>query len=169
MKLPKKGTNELSKDGFDWITLKVIFQGPKGLKRVKFGCFATLANFLKSCLITFLYFILNVIFKVGKVRFGPFSHNYSVVKKCCPNVLHHVASLLWNQSCPKIWKLWNHSKGPFQGSERSNLDLCDLFQLISKKRYIVGSNFVWNTYSKSYMDVIHKRSMLCLKFIRNTQ
>ena len=38
-KLPKEGTNELPKDGFDWITLKVIFQGPKGLKKVKFGCF----------------------------------------------------------------------------------------------------------------------------------
>ena len=39
MKLPKEGTNELSKDGFDWITLKVIFQGPKGPKNVKFGYF----------------------------------------------------------------------------------------------------------------------------------
>ena len=38
-KLPKEGTNGLPNDGFDWITLKVIFQGPKGLKKVKFGCF----------------------------------------------------------------------------------------------------------------------------------
>ena len=45
----------------------------------------------------------NVILKVGKLRFGPFSHNLYdlVLTKCCPNVLHHVvASLL--QSCPKI-------------------------------------------------------------------
>ena len=58
------------------------------------------------------WIIQKVIFKVGKVRFSPFSHNYwyySIVTKCCPNLLHHVASLLWNQSCPKIWKVWNHS------------------------------------------------------------
>ena len=44
-KLPKEGTNELPKDGFDWITLKVIFQGPKGLKKVTFCCFATFCQF----------------------------------------------------------------------------------------------------------------------------
>ena len=31
MNLPKNGTNELPKAGFDWIALKVIFQGRKGL------------------------------------------------------------------------------------------------------------------------------------------
>ena len=35
----KEGHNELSKDGFDWITLKVILQGPKGPKKVKFCYF----------------------------------------------------------------------------------------------------------------------------------
>ena len=30
MELPNDGTNELSKDGFDVIALKVIFQGRKG-------------------------------------------------------------------------------------------------------------------------------------------
>ena len=44
-KLHKEGTNVLSKDGFDWITLKVIFKGPKGPKRVKFGCFDTFCQF----------------------------------------------------------------------------------------------------------------------------
>ena len=51
-------------------------------------------------------------FQGRKGQVCPFSHNYwyySVVTKCCPNLLHHVASLLWNQSCPKIWKVWNHS------------------------------------------------------------
>ena len=59
MELPNEGTNELSKDGFDGISQKVIFQGLKG-------------------------------------QIGPFSHiyiYYSVVPKCCPLVLHHVASL----------------------------------------------------------------------------
>ena len=139
-KLQKEGTNELPKDGFDWITLlKVIFQGPKGLKKVKFGCFCYfLPIYSKADRITFLCILLlwddidqlsrdgfhwiiqKVIFKVGKVRFSPFSHNYwyySIVMKCCPNLLHHVAFLLWNQSCPKIWKLWNHSKGHFQGQK----------------------------------------------------
>ena len=35
------GTNELSNDGFDRITLNVIFQGPKGPIKVEFGCFST--------------------------------------------------------------------------------------------------------------------------------
>ena len=30
MKRPKEGADGLPKDGFDWITLKVIFQGLKG-------------------------------------------------------------------------------------------------------------------------------------------
>ena len=43
--LPKEGINELSKYGFDWIVLKVIVQGPKGQKKVKFGCLATVCQF----------------------------------------------------------------------------------------------------------------------------
>ena len=116
------GTNELSKDGFDRIALKVILKGPKGPKRVKLSCFATFfANFLKSGLIKCIsciqllgddidqlsrdgidWIIQKFILKVKKVRFGPLSHNYlyySVATKCCPNLLHHVASLLWKQSC----------------------------------------------------------------------
>ena len=55
---PNDGTNQLSKDDFDGIALKVPFQGRKGL-------------------------------------IGPFSHiylYYSVVRKCCHILLHHVAS-----------------------------------------------------------------------------
>ena len=92
------------------------------------------ANFLKIGLITFLYVLYTASwgwywstvkrwislnyskghFQVGKVRFSPFSHNYwyySVVLKCCPNLLHHIASLLWNQYCLKIWTVWNQYKG----------------------------------------------------------
>ena len=85
---------------------KIHFSRFERLKKVKFGCFAT--------------FCQKVIFKVVKVRFCPFSHNYwyySVVTKCCPNLLHHVASLLWNQSCPIIWKVWIQFKGHFEGQK----------------------------------------------------
>ena len=136
MKLPKSNTNELSKYGFDWIAPKVIFQGPKK-SNLAFCQFLKIGNFLKGSdnfslflVYSFLGMILTrdgfhwiiqkVIFKVGKVRFSPFFHNYwyySVVAKCCPNLLHHVASLLWNQSCPKIWKAWNHCIGHFQGQK----------------------------------------------------
>ena len=44
MKLPKEGADGLPKDGFDWITLKVIVQGSKGQKRIKFGYFVTMTN-----------------------------------------------------------------------------------------------------------------------------
>ena len=33
MKLPKEGADGLPEDGFDWITLKVSFQGLKGQKK----------------------------------------------------------------------------------------------------------------------------------------
>ena len=137
MKLHREGTNELS-TRFDWIALNVIFQGTKGPKRVKFCCFATcyvciqllgdnIDHLLRD---RFDWIIRKVISKVGKVRFGQFSHNYlyySIVTKCFPNLLHHVSSL-WSQSCLKIWKVWNHSKCHFQGQKR------DLFGLISQKR-----------------------------------
>ena len=83
-KLSKEGTNELSKYGFDWSTLKVIFQGPKRTKTVKFGSFLLLfANFLKSDLITFLYFL-------------------------------YIASWGWYWSTVKRWISLNYSKGQFQ-------------------------------------------------------
>ena len=141
MQLPKEGAVGLPKDGFDWITLKVIFLGPKGPQMSNLTVFATFCQFSQKRVDHFSYLfctqllgddidklsreefywiIQKVIFKVGKVRFSPFSHNYwyySVVTKCCPNLLHHVASLLWYQSCPKIWKVWNQSKGHFQGQK----------------------------------------------------
>ena len=39
MNLPKDGTNQLPKAGFDWIALKVIFQGRKVLKLPLFSNF----------------------------------------------------------------------------------------------------------------------------------
>ena len=51
------GTNELSKDGFDLIALKVIFKVRKVRKRSNLAVLLLFANFLKSGLITFLYFL----------------------------------------------------------------------------------------------------------------
>ena len=55
MKLPEEGTNEMSKDWFDWTALNVIMQGPKGTKRLNLAVLLLFANFLKNGLITFLY------------------------------------------------------------------------------------------------------------------
>ena len=117
-----------------WIWLnhsKCHFSRSERSKKVKFGCFAT---FFKNGWKTVLYFVVHSflgmllinckemdfikLFKRSfsrseNVRFSPFSHNYwyySVVTKCCPNLLYHVASLLWNQSGRKIWKVWNQFK-----------------------------------------------------------
>ena len=54
MNLPKDGTNQLSKAGFDWMALK---DGDNELWREGFDLIA-----------------LKVIVKVRKVRFGSFSH-----------------------------------------------------------------------------------------------
>ena len=43
MNLPNDGTNQLHKAGFDWIALKVIFQGWKGLN------LPLLSNFVMYC------------------------------------------------------------------------------------------------------------------------
>ena len=112
------------------------------------------ANFLKSGLITFLYFLYTASWEwywstVKRWIFPLYLILFSS-NEVLPNVLYHMASLLRNQSCPKIWKGMESLWRSFWRSERSNLDL---FQLISQKRYIVLSKyiFVWNTYSKSYM------------------
>ena len=43
-----EGTNELPKDGFDFITVKVIFQGLTGQKKVKFWYFAKFWQFSQT-------------------------------------------------------------------------------------------------------------------------
>ena len=48
MNLPKDGTNQLPKAGFDWIALKVIFQGCKGLNLPLFSNFDTYCPFIQN-------------------------------------------------------------------------------------------------------------------------
>ena len=55
MKLHKEGTNVLSKDELDWITLKVILKGPK---RVKFGGFDTFCQFSQKHYDNFSLFLV---------------------------------------------------------------------------------------------------------------
>ena len=95
MNLPEDGINQLPKAGFDWIALKVIFQGRKGLNLPLFSNFDTYCPFIQNLFSNFfLYFgmklpqdgddelwregfdwiTLKVIVKGRKVRFGSFSH-----------------------------------------------------------------------------------------------
>ena len=46
MSLPKNGTNQLPKAGFDLIALNVIFQGRKGLNLPLFSNFNTFCPFI---------------------------------------------------------------------------------------------------------------------------
>ena len=48
MNLPEDGTNQLPKAGFDLITLKVIFQGRKGLNLPLFSNFDTYCPFIQN-------------------------------------------------------------------------------------------------------------------------
>ena len=71
-----------------------------------------------------------VIFKVGKVRFGLFSHNYryySVITKFCPDKLLHVASFF-------VCEI-----NPFLKYERSgiNVGLSNPFELIFKTKWFM--------------------------------
>ena len=95
MNLPKDGTNQLPKAGFDWIALKVIFQGRKGLNLPLFSNFDIYCPFIQNLFSNFFFIsrmklpqdgdnelwregfdwiTLKVIVKVRKVRFGSFSH-----------------------------------------------------------------------------------------------
>ena len=94
MNLPNDGTNQLPKARFDWIALKVISQGRKGLNLPLFSNFDTYCPFIQNLFSNFLYFgmklpqdgdnelwregfdwiTLKVIAKVRKVRFDSFSH-----------------------------------------------------------------------------------------------
>ena len=77
----------------DCIVHKVIFEGPK---KVKYGCFATFCQFSQKrtdnfCIPLLVYhinqmsrdriylIIRKVMFKIGKVRFSPFSHNFPLI------------------------------------------------------------------------------------------
>ena len=116
MKLPKEATNELAKYGFYWIALKVIFQDPKGPKKI--GCFATFRQFSQKRSDDFLRLCIHLFaddrdqltvkrwiwFNYSESHFQGRKGHYSVITKCCPNLLHHVSSLVWNQSYPKIWR-----------------------------------------------------------------
>ena len=53
MNLPRDGTNQLHKAGFDWIALKVIFQGRKGLNK---PILTLLVHLFKICLVIFPLF-----------------------------------------------------------------------------------------------------------------
>ena len=93
-----------------------------------------------------------IIYKVRKVRFGPCSHNYfyysidgSAGQIYCIMYLF----LVWNQSYPNMCKVWHYSNGHFSRSERFNVDLCDLFGLISQKRWVLWPMLLWNTYTNS--------------------
>ena len=57
MNLPKEGTNQLPKAGFDWIALKVIFQGQKGLNLPLFSNFDIYCPFIQNLFRNF-FFIL---------------------------------------------------------------------------------------------------------------
>ena len=59
MNLPKDGTNQLPKAGFDWITLKVIFQGRKGLNLPFFSNFGTYCPFIQNLFGNFFVLIWN--------------------------------------------------------------------------------------------------------------
>ena len=55
MNLPEDGTNQLPKAGFDWIALKGIFQGRKGLNLPLFSNFDTYCPFIQNLFSNFFY------------------------------------------------------------------------------------------------------------------
>ena len=90
---------------------------------------------------------------IAKVRFGSFSHislYKSVVLKCCPNVLHHVAPQRWYQCCSQSLMVLIDFKGYCQGQK------CPIWAFVIylgqylKKRCMLWPMFVWSTYKVIY-------------------
>ena len=163
MNLPKDGTNQLPKAGFDWITLNVIFQGRKGLNLPLFSNFDTYCPFIQNLfwwqwtvkrriwlnhskghcqgqkgqvwlILTYLFILISSI---------------EVLTKC-------IASCSFSEVILVLFPNFNcvdWSERLFSRSERSNLGLCYLFRPISQKRCMMWPMFVWNTLYKVIYDL----------------
>ena len=174
MHLPSGGNNQLHRAGFDWIALKVICQGQKGL----ICHFSTILTFFvylfKICYVTvFLCWhetfpgwwqwtvkrriLLNHSKGHSQGQKGQvwLIFTYLSILICSPEVLPKCIVLCSFSGV--ILVLFSNFNGVdrfqrlFSRSEMSNLDLCYLFRPISKKRCMVWPMFVWNTCMKSYM------------------
>ena len=87
----------------------------------------------------FDWIIRNVIFKVGKVRFGPNAAQMYCIMRCeATRVLKYERCGITLKIIFKAWKVQY---------------LCDLFELISQKRCMLWPMFLWNTYTKSYNNL----------------
>ena len=92
MNIPKDGTSQVPKAGFEWIALKDIFQGRKGLNLPLFSNFDTYCPFIQNLFSNYFgmklpqdgdnklwregfdWITLKVSAKVRYVRIGSFSH-----------------------------------------------------------------------------------------------
>ena len=133
MQLPKEGADDGLPDGFDWIAQKVVFLRSERSENQKWS-----DNFsLFFC----MQFLGDDIHQLSRYGFDWIIGKMILHHASC-TLLHHVACLL--NVC---WML-------FWLSERSNLGLGDLFELIiSQKRCMLWPMFTWNTYTKSYIIV----------------
>ena len=157
MNLPMDGNNQLPIAGFDWIALKVIFQGQKGLNLQLFSNFDIFCLFIQNQFSNFFlcwheaftgwwqwtvkrriwlnYSKCHCQGQKGQVwliltYFSILMCSHEVLPKC-------IASCSFSEV---ILVLFSNINGVhwfqrlFSSSERYNLDLCYLFRPISQKR-----------------------------------
>ena len=125
MKFFKEGIYELSKDGFDWIALKVIFQGPNCQKKVIFDCFATFYQFDQKRLHFFIQLLGDDIINCQEpdvIELFERSFSRSERSDLAHCAAHHIYSLEWT-----LWSIGAN---------------------------ISETVFIWNTYTKSY-KIVH--------------
>jgi hypothetical protein len=121
MKLPKEGTNELSKDGYDWIALKILF--------------------VRSERSDFAFFVILTILSETVQQYWSAAHLFCIMRPLWGDA----------NTVTKYGDCGISINVLYARPERSNLDLCYLFGLIFQKQCMIWPKFVWNTYRKSYM------------------
>ena len=159
--LPMDGTNQLPKDWFDWIALKVIFQGRKDLNSLlppfwpyKKNLFLYLNMELPKDGTNelwrdgFDWITLKVIFKVRKVKFKSFYVLIEFIEVC--SLLGVILVLFSN--------LIGHFKGNFKG-QKGPIWTFVIFRIISQKWFML-----WPVCMKYTYKVIYDLSVYLMTF-----
>ena len=140
MELPQECINDLSKDGFDWIALRPLYMRSKRSKLAIFHPFWLIVA-IYSYFASFV--IILAILSVTVQQYWSAAHLFCIMRPRWGDV----------NTVTKYGDCGISINVLYVRPERSNLDFCDLFGLISQKQCMLWPKYLWNTCRKSYMII----------------